>query len=185
MTIDHEHEQAAAQAGDFGDTEGSYTGPEAMERLESELAAARAEAEENQNNYLRAVAEAENVRKRTQRDLESARRYALEGFAGELLDVIDSLELGIGAAGEGADTARLTEGMEATLRLLQKAFEKSGITTVDPKGMAFDPELHEAMTVQETDAVPEGTVLEVFQKGYVLNGRLLRPARVIIAKAPA
>jgi molecular chaperone GrpE len=75
--------------------------------------------------------------------------------------------------------------MEATLRLLQKAFEKSGITIVDPKGMAFDPELHEAMTVQETDAVPEGTVLEVFQKGYVLNGRLLRPARVIIAKAPA
>ena len=122
--------------------------------------------------------------RRAARDLESARRFAIDGFAADLLDVVDSLELGI-AAGEGAEGASLIEGMEATLRLLQKAFEKSGLTVVDPAGEAFDPELHEAMTVRETTDQPEGAVLEVFQKGYVLNGRLLRPARVVIAKAPA
>jgi molecular chaperone GrpE len=182
MKTDHEQQEADLEGSEAPAAQ-SFEGPEGLERLLGELDAARAQAEENQNNYLRAVAEAENVRKRTQRDLEAARRFAIEGFAAELLDVIDSLELGI-AAGDGAASG-LTEGMEATLRLLQRAFEKSGIAVVDPRGEPFDPELHEAMTVQETSEVPEGTVLEVFQKGYVLNGRLLRPARVIIAKAPA
>ena len=153
------------------------------DRLVAELADAQAKAKENYDSYLRAVAETENVRKRGQRDVESASRYAIERFAGELLDVRDSLELGI-AAGAGADPARLAEGMEATLRLVNRAFEKSGISVVDPQGQAFNPEFHEAMVTQPTPDHPAGTVLAVVQKGYVLNGRLLRPARVVIARAP-
>ena len=153
------------------------------DRLAAELADAQARAKEHYDNYLRAVAETENVRKRGQRDVDSASRYAIERFAGELLDVRDSLELGI-AAGAGADPARLVEGMEATLRLVNRAFEKSGITVVDPEGQAFNPEFHEAMVTQPTPDHPAGTVLAVVQKGYVLNGRLLRPARVVIARAP-
>lgn len=151
------------------------------ERLAAELAEAHARAEENWNHYLRAVAETENVRKRAQREIESASRYAIDRFAGELLEVRDSLELGL-AAGVGADPARLLEGMEATLRLLDKAFEKSGLSVVDPQGVAFNPELHEAIATLESPGQPAGTVLNVVQKGYVLNGRLLRPARVVVAR---
>jgi molecular chaperone GrpE len=151
------------------------------ERLAAELAEARAKAEENWNHYLRAVAETDNVRKRAQREVESASRYAIDRFAGELLEVRDSLELGL-AAGAGADPARLLEGMEATLRLLDKAFEKSGLSVVDPRGEAFNPELHEAIATLQSAEQPAGTVLNVVQKGYVLNGRLLRPARVIVAR---
>ncbi len=154
------------------------------ERLAAGLAEAQARAEENWNQYLRAVAETENVRKRAQREVEAASRYAIDRFAGELLEVRDSLELGL-ASGAGVEAARLLEGMEATLRLLNKAFEKSGLTVVDPRGDAFNPELHEAIATLESAEQPAGTVLEVVQKGYVLNGRLLRPARVVVARAPA
>jgi molecular chaperone GrpE len=153
------------------------------DRLAADLADAQAQAKEHYDSYLRAVAETENVRRRGQRDVESASRYAIERFAGELLDVRDSLELGI-AAGAGADPARLVEGMEATLRLISRAFEKSGISVVDPQGQSFNPEFHEAMVTQPTPDHPVGTVLAVVQKGYLLNGRLLRPARVVIARAP-
>lgn len=148
-----------------------------------ELAAARAKADEHWQAYLRAVAETENVRKRTARDVETASRYAIERFAGELLEVRDSLELGI-AAGATAEPARLVEGMEATLRLVNRAFEKSGISVLDPQGQSFNPEFHEAMVTQPSADQAPGTVLAVVQKGYVLNGRLLRPARVVIARAP-
>jgi len=158
------------------------TTPE-VERLTTELALAQAKAAEHYDAYVRAVAEAENVRRRAARDVESASRYAIERFAGELLEVRDSLELGI-AAGAGADPARLVEGMEATLRLVNRAFEKSGIAVVDPQGQPFNPEFHEAMVTQPSADQPPGTVLAVVQKGYVLNGRLLRPARVVIARAP-
>lgn len=152
--------------------------------LEAALAAANARADENWNSYLRAVAETENVRKRGQRDVESATRYAIERFAAELLDVRDSLELGV-AAGSGGDPARIVEGMEATLRLLNRAFDKSGVTVVDPLGEPFNPEFHEAMATQPTADQPDGTVLAVVQRGYLLNGRLLRPARVLVALNPA
>jgi len=151
--------------------------------LEAELAEARARADEHWNSYLRAVAETDNVRKRAQRDVEAASRYAIERFAAELLDVRDSLELGI-AAGTAAEPARLLEGMDATLRLLNKAFEKSGVSVIDPAGEPFNPEFHEAMATQPSADQPAGTVLAVVQKGYALNGRLLRPARVLVARAP-
>jgi molecular chaperone GrpE len=151
--------------------------------LEAELAEARARADEHWNSYLRAVAETDNVRKRAQRDVEAASRYAIERFAAELLDVRDSLELGL-AAGTAAEPARLLEGMDATLRLLNKAFEKSGVSVIDPAGQPFNPEFHEAMATQPSAEQPAGTVLAVVQKGYALNGRLLRPARVLVARAP-
>ena len=151
--------------------------------LEAALAEAEAKAQEHWNSYLRAVAETENVRKRAQRDVEAASRYAVERFAGELLEVRDSLELGL-QAGASSDPARLLEGMEATLRLLNRAFEKAGVTVLDPAGQPFDPEFHEAMATQPAAGQPPGSVLAVIQKGYVLNGRLLRPARVLVAREP-
>jgi molecular chaperone GrpE len=174
MTTQPEQEVPIAVDGD---------GVSEADRLAAELADSQAKAKEHYDSYLRAVAETENVRRRGQRDVESASRYAIERFAGELLDVRDSLELGI-AAGAGTDPARLIEGMEATLRLINRAFEKSGLAVIDPQGQAFNPEFHEAMATQPTPDHPAGTVLAVVQKGYVLNGRLLRPARVVIARLP-
>ena len=157
--------------------------PAEVARLHSELAAAQAKAQENWDQYLRAMAEIENIRRRAQKDVVAAHRYGIERFAAELLDVRDSLELGVAAA-PGSDPARLAEGMEATLRLLGKAFEKAGIQVLDPVGQPFNPEFHEAMAMQPSAEQAPGTVLTVVQKGYVLNGRLLRPARVLIARAP-
>jgi len=154
-----------------------------IERLSGELAAAQAKAQEHRDTYLRALAENDNARKRAQRDLDAAQRFAVERFAGDLLDVRDSLELGI-AAGPGVDAGKLVEGMDATLRLLNKAFEKAGVALIDPAGQPFNPEFHEAMVTQPTADQAPGTVLAVVQKGYSLNGRLLRPARVVIARAP-
>lgn len=147
------------------------------------LAAARAKAEENWDRYLRAAAEMENVRKRAARDVEHARKFALENFGKELLAVKDSLEMGL-AAGESADAQSLLEGSEATLKLLAGTLERFGVTEVDPAGEPFDPEYHEAMTMQPSADAEPGSVLTVIQKGYSLNGRLLRPARVIVAAEP-
>ena len=116
------------------------------------------------------------------REIDSAQRYAVEKFAGDLLDARDSLELGIAAAGAGAGS--LTEGMQATLRLIDKAFERAGISVIDPQGEAFNPERHEAMATQDAPDLAPGTVATVVQKGYLLNGRVLRPARVLIARQP-
>ena len=147
------------------------------------LAAAEAKASENWNSYLRAVAELENYRKRTEREIDNARKFAIERFAQELVTVGDALEAGInsGAANPGP---ALLEGAQATLRQLQRAFDKAGIKIIDPQGQPFDPEWHEAMVAQESADQPANTVLSVIQKGYSLNGRLLRPARVIVSKAP-
>ena len=147
------------------------------------IEALQAKADENWDRYLRAAAEIENVRKRAIRDVEHARKYALENFSGELLAVKDSLEMGLVAA-ESADANSLREGSEATLKLLGKTLERFGIVEIDPEGEPFDPELHEAMTMQPSGDVEPGSVLTVIQKGYTLNDRLLRPARVIVASEP-
>ena len=147
------------------------------------LAAAEAKATENWNSYLRAVAELENFRKRTDREIDNARKYAVERFAQELVTVGDSLEAGI-AAGASNPGPALLQGAEATLKQLHRAFDKAGIKIIDPAGQPFDPAWHEAMVAQESSEQPANTVLSVIQKGYALNGRLLRPARVIVSKAP-
>jgi molecular chaperone GrpE len=146
------------------------------------LAAAEARATENRNSYLRAVAELENFRKRSEREIENARKFAIERFAQELVTVGDALEAGINAGAANPGPA-LVEGAQATLRQLHRAFDKAGIKIIDPAGQPFDPEWHEAMVAQESRE-PPNTVLSVIQKGYSLNGRLLRPARVIVSKAP-
>ena len=155
-----------------------------LERLQQALAESEERAKNHWEQYLRAVAELDNVRKRAQRDIEAANRYGLEKFAAELLPVKDSLELAVANAAS-ADAASLKAGQQATLQLLAKALEKLGVSLIDPHGEPFDPARHEAMLAQESASAEPNSVLKVVQPGYELNGRLLRPARVIVAKEPA
>ena len=177
----------ATAAGGEGD--GPYEAPhQQIERLQGELAAAEAAASAAEDRALRAAAEAENTRRRTERSIENAHKFALERFVADLLPAVDSFERAADAAG-GAEAAAdavaaIAEGVALSLKLLVGAMEKQGIAVVDPIGAPFDPKLHEAMSmVEKADAEP-GSVVEVFQKGYTVNGRLARPARVIVAKAP-
>lgn len=144
---------------------------------------ARAKADEHWDLVLRTNAEMDNLRKRQQRELDAARKFALEGFVSELLQVRDSLELGVQAAQEpGADVVSLREGSELTLKLLGDVMGKFGIEQIDPEGQPFDPELHQAMSMQPRDDVPPNTVVTVVQRGYTLNGRLVRPAMVMVSQ---
>jgi len=147
------------------------------------LAELKALADENWDRYLRAAAELENVRKRASRDVENAHKFALERFCSELLAVKDSLEMGLAAA-DKADVQSLLAGKEATLKLLTATMERFGVSELNPEGEPFDPQEHEAMSMQPSSDVEPGSVLTVFQKGYALNGRLLRPARVVVASEP-
>ncbi|MDH3588962.1 MAG: nucleotide exchange factor GrpE [Gammaproteobacteria bacterium] len=157
---------------------------QSVAELSAALAAAEAQAGASQDQFLRAAAELENFRKRAARDLDHARKFGLESFAAELLQVRDSLELGMEAGEEDASVAALLEGTAMTLRLFEQVMDKFGIVQIDPQGEAFNPELHEAMVMLESDA-PPNTVVEVVQKGYQINERLLRPARVVVAKEAA
>jgi len=149
--------------------------------LDQRLEDAQQQAAEYHDKMLRMQAEMENLRKRTERDVSNAHKYAVEKFANELLQVKDSLELGLSA--EDIDVDKLQEGTELTLKILSNAFEKFSLEEVDPLGEAFDPNLHEAMTMQESTEHEPNTVLTVVQKGYTLHGRLIRPAMVIVSKA--
>jgi len=152
-----------------------------LEELRRALAEAEARANGLRDQYLRSAAELENVRKRAQREVENATRYGLEKFAAELLPVKDSLELAVASAGQ-ADANSLAAGQEATLKLLEKAFAKLDIESIDPLGEPFDPAQHEAVLMQASATAEPNSVLQVVQRGYALHGRLLRPARVIVAK---
>jgi molecular chaperone GrpE len=152
--------------------------------LKNALAQAQENYQQQRDQLLRTAAELDNVRKRAQRDIEGAHRYALERFAVELLPVRDSLELGV-RNGAGSDAASLIAGQQATLKLLDKAFERYSIKQIDAAGQRFDPSMHEAMLMQPSAEAPPNTVLQVVQSGYELNGRLLRPARVVVATAGA
>jgi molecular chaperone GrpE len=152
--------------------------------LQQALERTRVEARDNWDRYLRAAADLENVRRRSAQELERVQRFALDRFAGELLGVKDSLEMGVAAAEGDTTVEALREGTEATLKLLGRVFEKFGISEIDPAGEPFDPTLHEAISVQSSPDVGDERVLTVVQKGYVLNGRLLRPARVIVVRPP-
>ncbi len=182
-------ETGRAAAKDPAGSDGNQPAPEPQatpEKLTLLLEDARAKADDHWQALLRAKAEMENLRKRTRRDVENAHKFGLEKFVAEVLPVLDSMELGLSAASEeGVDTDKVREGMELTLKMLQTAVDKFGVSQVDPAGELFDPERHQAMTMQETDTVEPGTVVSVIQKGYVLNERLVRPALVIVAKAPS
>ena len=160
---------------------------QAAETLKAELETLRAQAAENLDKFVRAKAETENVRRRSETDVANAHKYAIERFALEMLAVKDSLEraqsLGTQAAGGGLE--KMLEGMDLTIKLMESIFSKFALTEVNPaKGDKFDPEKHQAMSAQPSDEVPDNHILLAMQKGYLLNGRLLRPALVMVAKAP-
>ena len=144
---------------------------------------ARNKADSHWDQCLRLQADIENLRKRNERDLANAHKFALEKFAVDLLPVKDSLEMGLAAAGENADVAKLKEGGELTLKMLTSAMDKYNIKEVSALNEIFNPEYHEAMSVQERADVAPNTVVTVVQKGYMLNDRLIRPAMVIVSKA--
>jgi len=149
--------------------------------LEAQLEDAQAKAAENWEHYLRAKAEMDNLRRRSVKDVENAHKYGTEKFATELLPVLDSMMMGLATENASAETLR--EGMELTLNMLQKMMEKLGIEEIDPINEKFDPEKHQAMSMQPNGEVEPNTVIAVMQKGYSLNGRLLRPAMVMVSKA--
>jgi molecular chaperone GrpE len=154
--------------------------PEAAPPAEELLQQAEAKAREHHDAWLRAKAETENIRKRAVTDVANAHKYAVEGFATELLAVKDSLDAAL--AVETATVESLRSGTELTLRQLTAAFDKFKLVEVNPVGQKFDPHRHQAMTMVEADAEPN-TVVQVLQKGYVLHDRVVRPALVTVAKA--
>jgi molecular chaperone GrpE len=155
-----------------------------IDELKKELEDARQKAHENWDKAVRTQAEMENLKRRTQKDLEDARKYALTNFAKEILPVFDSLVLGLQAAsGESEDVKKFREGSELTIKQFEALFAKFNIVAIDPLGQPFNAEHHQAMLMQAVEDAEPNTVINVFQKGYMLNGRLLRPAMVVVAKA--
>lgn len=173
-----EQETSAEEGAEAGEAPAELTAEEA---LEAELEKARAEAVENWDLYLRARAEMENVQRRAEREQAQALRFGPERLCRELIPALDSLDLALATA-EGE--APMREGVEMTRKQLLQALEAVGVEVLDPQGQPFDPALHEAMTMLPSQEVAPDAVLEVVQKGYRLHDRLLRPARVVVAKAP-
>lgn len=163
---------------------GAESFDDAAAAADDALLAAEEELAKHREAMLRMQADMENLRKRLLRDVERSRKFALEGFMKDLLQVRDSMERGLEAAGESATVESLREGQELTLKMLTKVMQDHHLEEIDPNGQPFDPELHEAMTVLPSAEVEENTVLEVLQKGYRLHERLIRPARVVVSRSP-
>jgi molecular chaperone GrpE len=164
------------------DTEGDAAGPTEEDAGVAELAA---ELEAAKDAALRAQADAMNVQRRAEQEIEKARKFALERFCGDLLSVVDNLERALESSGDEQGSAALAEGVELTRKGFMDVLAKYGVEAVDPTGEPFDPETAQAMSmVEQPDAEPN-SVVAVMQKGYLLNGRLLRPAMVMVAKAPS
>ncbi len=156
-----------------------------VDMLTRKLEQTTIKSEENWDLFVRQKAETENIRRRLERDIEKAHKYGLEKLASELLPIKDSMELGLDAAEKPeTDIAAMKEGMVLTLKMLSSTLEKFGIIEINPQDQKFDPHLHEAMAMQPVPSVEDGTVVLVHQKGYQIHERLLRPARVIVAKNP-
>jgi molecular chaperone GrpE len=198
--LEQKHEGAEAEQavrGDGGEaavptaTEGSQavgqaavSGP-SIEELSTALEQIQQKADGYWNDLLRARAEIDNVRKRTEREVANAHKYGQERLILELLPVKDSLELGLAASDQPTSIEGLREGIELTLKMFSTVLEKTGVAVIEPQGERFNPELHQAMTVQGSSEVEPGTVLMVVQKGYLLHDRVLRPAMVVVAKEPS
>jgi molecular chaperone GrpE len=155
-------------------------------RLRAALAEAEAKANASRDAHLRSLADVENIRKRAEREIGASAKYGAEKLLGQLLGIADSLDLGLVASEKpDAQVATLVEGLKLTRKQLTDVLEKNGVSVVDPVGQPFNPELHEAVTALESPDVPPNHVMSVMQKGYRLHERLLRPAMVVVAKAPA
>ena len=179
----NESETESVKDTDVGSNETSSDDVDSLstDDLTQQIEEAQQQVTEYHDKMLRIQAEMENLRKRTERDVSNAHKYANEKFATEILQVKDSLELGLNA--EDIDLEKLREGTELTLKMLTSVFEKFSIEEINPQGEAFDPNMHEAMTMQESSEHEPNTVLTVVQKGYTLHGRLVRPAMVIVSKS--
>ena len=157
-----------------------------IDQLRADLEQARAEAGENLDRFLRAKAEAENIRRRAETDVMAAHKYGLERFAAEIITVRDSLDLARNLElphDSSPAVQKMHEGLDLTLKLMDSIFQKFGITLLDPKGLKFDPERHQAISMVDSVEMPPNHVVNVVQKGYLLNERLLRPAMVVVARA--
>ncbi|MBB3104054.1 nucleotide exchange factor GrpE [Azomonas macrocytogenes] len=167
------------------DTEEKVT-PEAGEDLAARVQSLEEQLAAAQDQSLRAVAELQNIRRRAEQDVEKAHKFALERFSGDLLSVVDSLERGLELSSPDDEAIKpMREGVELTLKLFLDTLARYQLVALDPVGEPFDPEHHQAMAMEESAQVEPNSVLRVFQKGYLLNGRLLRPAMVVVSKAPA
>jgi len=176
-TIDSFVEEAAEAEQDNAEAEKS------AEDLHTLLEAARQKADEHYGQLMRAHAEMENLKRRHAQEIEKAHKFALDRFVAELLGVWDSLELGNAAAqDESADVTKLREGTELTLKMLADVMGKFGVQQISPEGEPFNPELHQAVSMQPRDDLPPNTVTTVIQKGYTLNDRLVRPAMVMVSQ---
>lgn len=153
------------------------------DELEVKLSAAEAKIDDQKDSVLRAKADGENARRRAELEVDKARKFALEKFAGDLLPVVDNLERATQAADTENEVIKpLLEGIELTQKSFLATFEKFGLEVIDPQGETFNPEKHQAMSMQENEELPPNTVIAVMQKGYALNGRLLRPAMVMVSR---
>lgn len=179
--------ESAAPTPDAGTPHDLEPGTE-TQQLQAELEKLRAEAAENLDRFMRARAEAENMRKRGELELVATRKFAIERFASEIISVRDSLELArMVELPKDSNPAvqKMHEGLDLTLKLLDGIFQKFGLTLIDPSGQKFDPERHQAISMVDSAEVPPGHVVTVVQKGFLLNDRLLRPAMVVVARAAA
>ncbi|MDN3380181.1 MULTISPECIES: nucleotide exchange factor GrpE [unclassified Pseudoalteromonas] len=175
--------EAAVEAADAHEAE--EVSPEAeIAMLYAELEAAKQTINDQKDGVVRAAADVENIRRRAAQDVEKAHKFALEKFANELLPVIDNLERAIEFSDKENETLKpLLEGIDMTVKSFNDAVAKFGVEIVNPQGEQFNPEFHQAMSIQPSNDVSPNTVLAVMQKGYTLNGRLLRPAMVMVSKA--
>ena len=183
-------EATSADAQDTGadsDAQASFETAQEIDmvaELTKKLALAEQKVKDQQDSVIRAKAEMENVRRRATQDVEKAHKFALDKFAEGLLPVIDSLELAITHADQEDEALKpMIEGVELTLKSMLTTIEKFGLTVVNPVEQAFDPEKHQAMSMQVVEGVAANQVIAVMQKGYELNGRLIRPAMVMVSKA--
>ncbi|WP_057832171.1 nucleotide exchange factor GrpE [Colwellia sp. TT2012] len=157
---------------------------EKINELELAVATAQSTVADQKDSVIRAKAEVDNIRRRAAQDVEKARKFALEKFAGEMLASVDNLERALQSIDrEDESNKDIIEGVELTLQGLISSLEKFGVIAVDPQDQPFNPELHQAMSMQEAPDVAPNTVIAVMQKGYELNGRLIRPAMVMVSKA--
>ena len=155
-----------------------------INELELSLAAANSTVADQKDSVIRAKAEVDNVRRRSAQDVEKARKFALEKFSGEMLVTVDNLERALqNIDKEDESNKGIIEGLELTLQGLIASLEKFGVKGIDPQDQPFNPELHQAMSMQVVEGVEPNTVIAVMQKGYELNGRLIRPAMVMVSKA--
>ncbi|BDC86077.1 nucleotide exchange factor GrpE [Aeromonas caviae] len=178
-------EQVEAQPVEPTDVDSEVTAEQArIAELEAQLEAAQQASLEERERAIRAVAEMENLRRRAAQDVEKAHKFALEKFAAELLPVLDNLERAIELADKENDTLKpMIEGVELTLKSMQSGVAKFGLVALDPTNQPFDPNAHQAMSMVPSADVAPNTVIAVMQKGYELNGRVIRPAMVMVSKS--